>query len=297
MMKTQLKLLPLVAFLFMFSVSSGQLIILSGPEKASYYQFAGDIVSVLNEKSGLELVNQASNGTPDNFSKIIDPKSPYKIAFMQADYLYAMQVIDRKNNTTKTSPIKVVLPLAKEEIHVITMENSGIRSLQDLHKKRVAIGTRGQGSYITASYIKDRSQVKWHSHNIPFDEMLQELFSNKIDAFIYVSSAPVKKLDLNPQSMRNNITLVELYDFNNWARYYENDTIYASEYKWIDHDIPTFSVQTLLVVNESKLSDDERAAVLAIQRGVYNNIDILRAEGHPKWSDVKPENYDWPMFK
>jgi TRAP transporter TAXI family solute receptor len=251
----------------------------------------------LNEKFGLELVNQSSNGTPDNFSKIIDPKSSYKIALMQTDYLYAMQAIDLKNNTNKTSPIKVILPMAKEEIHVITTENSGIKKLQDLEKKRVAIGTKGQGSYITASFIKDRSQVKWHSHNIPFDDMLHELSRNKIDAFIYVSSAPINKLNLDPQIMRNKITMVELNDFNNWARYYENDTIHASEYKWLDHDIPTFSVQTLLVVNESKLTENEKAIVSGIQKGILNNIDVLKAQGHPKWSEIKPEDSDWPLYK
>ena len=79
---------------------------------------------------------------------------------------------------------------------------------------------------------------------------------------------------------------MELDDFNGWAKYYENDTIYRSEYKWLDKDIPTFGVRTLLIVNESKLTSADKQTVAAIKSGIIQNLDLLRQQGHPKWKKV-----------
>jgi TRAP transporter TAXI family solute receptor len=299
-MKSKIQILFVAVFIFSFTFAFSQMVILSGPENASYHRFTDDIISVAKPSAGTALVNQVSGGSSFNFDQLADAASPYKLALIQSDYLYLMQAIDMKDNTNKTGSIKVVMPLANEEIHVITKESSGIKTLPDLQKKRLAIGTKEQGTYSTANYIKDRSQVYWNSYNVPFDEMLNELFMDRIDAFMFIGSAPIDKLNLDPQVMRDKMTAVELQNFNDWAKYYDNDTIRSSDYKWLDHDVPTFSVKTLLIVNEAKLTDEERTVVSQIQTGILNNFDVLKMNGHPKWNEVNPLDWnesDWPLFK
>ena len=92
--------------------------------------------------------------------------------------------------------------------------------------------------------------------------------------------------DIDPQVMVDGMILLELEDFNGWARYYENDTIYSDNYKWLDKNIPTFGVRTLLVVNESKLNSEEKETVSVIKSSIIQNIDQLKIQGHPKWSTV-----------
>lgn len=299
-MKSKIQTLLMAILILSCSASFSQMVILSGPEGASYDRFANDIVKVLSASTGTALVNKLTTGSAYNFDQLADPNSPYKIAFIQSDYLYLVQGYDLKNNTKKTSSIKVVMPLANEEIHLVTKESSGIKKLQDLEKKRLSIGSKDQGTYTTANYIKDRSSVSWNSYNVPFDDVLNELFMDRVDAFMFVGSAPVDRLNIDPQVMRDKLTLVELQDFNGWAKYYKNDTIHTTDYKWLDHNVPTFSVRTLLIVNESKLTAEEKTTVAEIQSGIMNNISGLKMQGHPKWKEIKFTDWsdsDWPMYR
>lgn len=262
-----------------------QMIILSGPEKGSYNRFVNDIVTVLGEKNGIRLINLPTGGSAYNFKKLADPNSADKIALIQSDYLNLMQAEDKLNNTNKTGSIKVVLQLAKEEIQIVAKKSSGLKKLQDLDKKKVIIGNEDQGSYATGKIIKDRSKVNWTSYYAGYDLMLKQLSAGSADAGLIVGSAPVNILDVDPQVMVDGITMLELDDFNGWAKYYENDTVYRGEYKWLDKDIPTFSVRTLLIVNESKLTSAEKQTVAAIKSGIIQNLDFLRKQGHPKWKE------------
>ncbi len=263
-----------------------QMTILSGPERGSYHQFADDIVALLGEKNGILLENQTSDGSAASFKALIDPNSNYKIALIQSDYLHLIEAEDKVNNTYKTSSIKVLMPLATEQIHLVASKNSGLTSLQDLNSKIVGIGNKDQGGFATARRIRVQSHINWRTQYVGFDEMLSKLSTKSIDVGLVVGSAPLDMFDIDPQVMVDGMILLELEDFNGWARYYENDTIYSDNYKWLDKNIPTFGVRTLLVVNESKLNSEEKETVSVIKSSIIQNIDQLKIQGHPKWSTV-----------
>lgn len=299
-MKTKISLLVLLFSVFLFSDVIGQMVILSGPEDASYYRFVEDINDVLESGSDKPYINKKTQGAMYNFNQITDPKTPYKVAMVQSDLLFYMQASDMRNNTHKTKDIKVIIPLAKEEIHVVTKKSSNLNKLQDLDSAIVAIGNKNQGTYVTSSIMKDRSNMYWISRNIHFDQALKDLYLNEIDAFIIVGSAPISKLDLNPRAMTDELALVELEDFNDWAKYYDNDTIYKEDYKWLEKDVPTFGVKTVLIVNEAKLTDDDRSEIAKLTNGIKSKFDILKEQGHPKWKEVDLsdwDNSDWTMYK
>ena len=263
-----------------------QMVILSGPEKGSYNHFANDIVTVLGQKNGIRLINRPTGGSGFNFKELTDPSSGYKIALIQSDYLNLKQAEDKLNNTNKTGSLKVVLQLAKEEIQIVAKKSSGFNKLQDLEKKKVAVGNEDQGSFATGKIINERSKVNWTSYYVGFDQILKEISVGSIDAGLIVGSAPLNILDIDPQIMTDGISMIELDDYNGWAKYYENDTVYRSDYKWLDKDIPTFSVRTLLIVNDSKLTAADRKTVAEIKSLIIQNLDLLRKQGHPKWKEV-----------
>lgn len=299
-MRLKITLALMTALLFMSTMSFAQLKILSGPEQGSYYQFGEDIIKATEIGMPSAYVNQMTSGAAYNFNQLADPESPDKVALIQSDYLYYMQAMDAINNTEKTKSLKVILPLASEEIHFVTKAKNELKSLTDLAKKTVAIGTTDQGTYATANIIKDRSQIFWSSRNVHFDNAMNDLYMDKIDAFVIVGSAPLAKLNINPQSQVDELALIELTNFNDWAKYYQNDTIYAGDYKWLEEDVPTFSVRTLLIVNEVKLSEEEKETVMQLKNQILNMYQLMKAEGHPKWKEVNFYNWkeeDWSMFK
>lgn len=299
-MKTKITILLLLIAGFSFQDVIGQITILSGPKQASYHRFVDDMANVLNTDSETLVINKETSGAAFNYNQLIDPKSPYKVAMMQSDYLYFMQAKDFVNNSDNSKPLKVVLPLANEEIHLVTLKSFNINRLQDLDSMTVAIGTKDQGTYATANLIKDRSQVYWKSRNVHFVDAVKELSMNRVHAFFIVGTAPIEKLEINPQVMRAEPVMVELQNFNGWADNYINDTIYAKDYPWLDHDVPTFSVRTVLLVNEAKMTEADKKALHQIMNGILNKYDILKAEGHPKWKEVDFGAWsesDWPMYK
>jgi TRAP transporter TAXI family solute receptor len=263
-----------------------QMVILSGPEKGSYSRFVNDIVTVLGEKNGISLLNRTTGGSAYNFKALTNPSSADKIALIQSDYLNLMRAEDKLNNTNKTGSLKVVFQLAREEIQMVAKKSSGLKSLQDLDKKKVAIGDEDQGAFATGKIIRERSKVNWISYYAGFDQMLKQLSTGSIDAGLIVGSVPMEILEIDPQVMTDGITMLELDDFNGWAQFYENDTIYRGEYKWLDKNVPTFGLRTLMVVNESKLTNADKQTVAAIKTGIIQNLDLLRQQGHPKWKEV-----------
>ena len=299
-MKTKISILILLLSVSTFYSAFAQLTVLSGPEQLTYYRFVEDINEVLGNDSVKPVFNQTTQGAGYNFDQLVDPKSPYKIALIQEDYLYYMSALDHRDNTEKTKYLKVIFPLAKEQIHLVTRKNIGINKLQDLDKKMVAIGSTDQGTYTTASYIKDRSKVYWKSRNVHIDQALNDLYMGQIDAFFVVGTAPISKINIDPRAMIKGIDLVELDNFNGWADYYENDTIHKGTYKWLERDVPTFSVQTVMVVNTAKLTEHDKVDLNNLIADIRSNLNKLKEVGHPKWKEVDLNNWnptDWPVYK
>ena len=115
-----------------------------------------------------------------------------------------------------------------------------------------------------------------------------------------VGSAPIQKLDLDPEAMVEELDLLNLENFNDWANYYQPMVISKDTYKWLDNDVNTFGVKAVLVINKSKLSETEIAELNKLVKGIKSNIDKLIENGHPKWQDADFKNWnssDWPMYQ
>jgi len=289
----------IVALLFLCQISYAQLTILSGPEDGTYYRLIQDINKALKTDDADAVTNVPSSGAADNFHRIADPDSPYKIALIQSDYLPYMKVADARDKTKKTDNLFVVLPMANEEIHVVTRKSKGLTGLKDLAEKTVSIGSLGQGTHVTATLIKDRSKVSWSSRNFHFEMSFQDLIRDYIDAFIIVGSSPLKMLQLDPKAFVDQLALVPLEDFNDWAKYYEPMVISKDSYKWLEQDINTFGVKSVLVVNKSKLTPTEVTELETLVAGIKSNLPTLIEKGHPKWKEIDFNSWDsadWPTY-
>ena len=95
------------------------------------------------------------------------------------------------------------------------------------------------------------------------------------------------------------LTLISPENINDWARYHKSDVIHAADYKWLDYDVPTYSVKNLLVVNEDKLTAEEKTELLKLVNGLKTNLSTLQSTGHPAWKNVDFHDWDssnWPVY-
>ena len=88
-------------------------------------------------------------------------------------------------------------------------------------------------------------------------------------------------------------------NINDWARYHKSDVISATDYKWLDYDVPTYSVKNLLVVNEDKLTEEDKVEILKLVNGLKENLSTFQSTGHPAWKNVDFHDWDssnWPVY-
>lgn len=301
-MKTKVFILSIILAGFSILSLNAQVTVLSGPVEASYYKLAEDINNILGTEGKPLIVNKKSNGVAENFQELTDPDNPVKVAFMQLDYLSFMKAQDLKQKTNKTQSLKVILPLAIEEIHFLTKKSSGLTKLSDLDTTVfVAIGGQKSGTYATAQFIKDGSGIYWKSRNLNFNDAIKALAFDEVKVMAFVSSAPIPLIDLQPLMMKPETkpTLIELENIGGWADYYEPITFTPDIYQWLDKTIPGYGVRTVLVVNEAKVTPAERESIQQLGSQIKSGLTKLREKGHPAWNTVdfsKWNSKSWPMY-
>lgn len=288
-------ILALGFFLANISISKAQqLQILSGFEGGSYYQFASDISSITT----VSIKVIPTKGAMSNFRNISKRDNPY-IAFCQFDLLQAKQFEDQMSNGRRklTETMRVLLVFGNEEIHLVAKNNGKIDNIKDLKKKKVAIGTKHQGTYFTATKVKELSGVKWKDQAISFDEALPQLLNDEIDAFFFIGNAPVSKLKRLSGFFKDKIKLLPITN-ENLNQYYFPVTIPAGTYKWANYDVDTYATKTVLFLNTSNKTSKENDNIKKVLEDIKENIEELRSQGHPRWNkiDFSFDDVEWEIY-
>jgi len=278
MRKLQLVIVFTIGLFYLsFNQVFAQKIILSGVEGGSYNLLAKDIKNITN--ISLDVVT--TGGSVFNFKALI-ANNDTNVTFLQYDVLLYFKELEPEE---KIDNLKILLPMAFEEIHLVTLKDAPINSLKDLKGKRVAKGSLSQGTNVTASLIKIKTETEWVDVDLGFKDTFSALLSGQIDAFFFVGAAPVGKLNELSERSRNLIRLVPI-EHPKLEKIYAKRTIKSGTYKWVDYDVNTFSVQSLLVANVLKETEADRANYEKLLTDVKNNLKKLRTEGHPKWKEV-----------
>jgi TRAP transporter TAXI family solute receptor len=304
------KKFSLFSMTFLISLSLfAQIEVLTGSENGTYYKLAQDMNNYLpaqimvngTDSTSVSFLKVLStSGAIYNFDMLADQKTANKVAIMQLDMLLFKRAEDMIRNTNSTNDLVVLMPLNLEEIHLLVKKSSDIKSLQNLDGKRVGIGTPLEGTYSTAMYIQNQSKILWHNKNLYTHEAMRALLLDQIDAFFMVAAAPIQMLAANAANSPLQMELVPLVNINGWADYYVAETIEEGSYLWQSTAVSTFSVPSVIVVNKAKLTEQEIASLKEWRANVVQNIDQLKANGHPSWKTANPAVFDgtvWPVLE
>ncbi len=298
------------------SCLNAQITILSGFQGATYFEMAKDIekiapplvtttevenrVSVMNEEGftvdstyitmshdSLPFLKVlSSDGSYYNFLKL--ERTDVDIAFLQYDVLLYEEMRDLTRKFKRTENIRILLSMGSEQVHLITRKNSKITKLSDLKRKNhVGIGSSMQGTNITAKYIKEKVGGKWRDVEIPYDRAFRALLVGDIDAFFFVGAAPVASLNRLSPNLRDQITLVSI-EHKDLDDVYEKTTIGSSQYAWLDKDIPTYNIKTVLVCSVADETPEKADNLDKFLQMIKNNLSYLQdpKNAHPQWQNV-----------
>jgi len=293
-MKTKLLFFALALFVGVAKPVFAQLEILSGFEAASNYEIALDIKRIYSDS----LIIQKTSGSIDNLGKL----TAGKVGFVQYDVLQQELLNDLMNNTKLTKDVVVLLPLGNEEIHLIAKSHDNLpKKFEDLNNPniRVSIGSEGQGTSVTAKIIKELTGSTWTDVQLGFEESIQALLKDEIDAFFFVGACPVNKLavftKLAPHHKKQ-IQLIPITD-ERIADSYMKTEIPANTYKWASYAVQTYAVKSLLVTRITGENDAHRNNITRLLADIKMNVIKLQEVGHPQWWRVN-FNYkgiDWEI--
>jgi hypothetical protein len=175
----------------------------------------------------------------------------------------------------------MVFPLYNEEIHLLGKKE--ISNFDYLAGKKVAIGTEGSGNYLTSRLLFKVSGVEpAEMLTIGLDEALDQLKQGKIDAMFYVAGYPVKLFSENVTA-EDNLALIPITN-KSILEFYPQSEIPANTYTWQDKAVETVAVKAVLISYDFRRFHCENVGRMA--KLIYENLDWLIQNGHPKWKSV-----------
>src|SRR5437879_1404504 len=166
--------------------------IATGGTGGVYYPLGGGLANLLSKYvPGLQATAEVTGGSIDNL-KLIATGKPY-IAFSMAD---AGQDAYRGEDKFKGNkvPLRTLMILYPNRMHVVTIEGTGITKMADLKGKRVSTGSPGSATEVMAFRVieaagleRDRDMTR---ERLGVAESVNAVKDRKIDAFFWVGGLP-----------------------------------------------------------------------------------------------------------
>ncbi|MDH3695468.1 MAG: hypothetical protein OER96_12955, partial [Gammaproteobacteria bacterium] len=193
--------------------------------------------------------------------------------------------------------LRLVFPFYNEEVHLYARKT--INSFSDLQGKRVVVGTKGSGNWLTATNLLHLMGVEpGERMNLDPAAGATAVLTDNADAMFYVAGKPVKlfsnieQLKENPtyQPLVQQVHMVPLDD-PKMRQEYLPATLTSADYTWMDTEVPTIAVKAVLVAFDfsAKQSPYYTMRCSELERlgnVIRTNINTLRDVGHAKWNEI-----------
>jgi TRAP transporter TAXI family solute receptor len=280
------------------SVSAPQFKFVTGPERQTDFQIARDLAKFVAPCAGIRVDVVASKGSTDNMHRLhTDPN--VKLAIVNLDVFQAFlgkAAAGDKKAARIVRPVQVVTPLYTEEIYFVVRSDSPLIAIHDVKGKRINLGPIGSGSVLSVAALYQRmfdtpipaSKASFLSDE---DSLIALTFDRTIDVMVVIAGQPAKLFaEMKPEA-RNLIKLLrfepDAVATRSAQKPYFPAVIHSANYpSWLDEDVPTLAVMSVLVTSNNK--DKKTAKYLgAFARSLCQNIDVLQAHGHLKWREVE----------
>ena len=254
--------------------------IVTGGPKGTYYQIGLNLEALVAPR-GINLRVDNSKGSIENIYAVYQrPKT--QLGIVQSDVLAFVSRVQSnpvlKGIARKT---KMVFPLYNEEVHLVG--KSDILGFDYLSGRRVAIGKEGSGTYMTAELLFKVSGVEpAEKLAIGTDDAIAQLKRGTIDAMFYVAGFPVKLFSEEVQP-EDDLVLIPITN-KSILEFYPPSEIPAGTYSWQPEPVPTAAVKAVLVSYDFRNYHCQTVGQVA--KLVYENMDWLTTNGHPKWQSV-----------
>src|SRR5690625_4877842 len=244
------------------------LTLLTGGTSGTYDPLGGEMASNITNETGIEADAHSSHSSADNIVDLQDGAAD--LAMVQTDTM--SQAVEGVG-VFEDAPVDNVLGLGAlypETVHIVTTEDTGIESIEDLEGKTVSVGAPGSGTFFNAEQVLEVHGLTMDdidAQNLDFGESTGGIQDGNIDAAVITGGTPTGAVEeltattdvkILPVEQDKVEELIEMYPF------YAEDTVTAGTYG-IDEDVTTVAVLAMIAVVDN-LSED---AVYDITAAIY----------------------------
>src|SRR5438477_6441817 len=193
----------LALFCFAVAAQAQNISIATGGTGGVYYPLGGGMAAMLSKYvPGIQATAEVTGGSVANL-QLIGTGKPYLGMTMADATLDAYKGDDKFKG--KPVPVRTLLIMYPNRMHVVTIEGTGINTMKDLKGKRVSTGSGGSATEVMAFRVieaagldKDRDLKR---ERLGVAESVNAIKDRKIDAFFWggaVSTSSVTDLATTP---------------------------------------------------------------------------------------------------
>lgn len=273
----------------------GKMGVVTGSSTGTYIKFGHDMAKVTADTK-LELLVKESQGSLANIRRMVSRENA-AVGIVQSDVLGFLTRSTDAQMRHVAKRLRLIFPFYNEEVHLYARTN--INSFADLAGKRVVLGTKGSGNWLTSTNLLHMMGIEPGERlNLDPAAGATAVLTDKADAMFYVAGKPVKLFTTigqfkdNPkyQVLAQNVHMVPLDD-PKMLEEYVSASLGPQDYSWLDADVPTIAVKAVLVgfdfsTKNSPYYTRRCDELKTLGNAIRSNIDELRSTGHPKWNEV-----------
>jgi uncharacterized protein len=227
-----------------------------------YYPLGGGLANVLSKAlPGVQATAEVTGGSVDNLKLIGSGQS--EIGFSMADAaLDALNGQDKfKGNKVALRTLMVLYP---NQMHVVTIDGTGIDKTSDLRGKRVSTGSPGSATEVMAFRVLEAAGLDKDKdikrERLGAAESVNAIKDRKIDAFFWVGGLPTAAVTDLAATPGVKIKLIDHADVvekmnTKYGALYAASVIRAHTYPGQDSDNHNTVVWNILVTSD-KLADE-----------------------------------------
>jgi len=260
----------------------------TGGSTGTYFPVGTGIANAISKSEKFDVTVQTSGGSVANM-KMLDGEE-IQLGLGASNTTFAGYNGDDpfEKGIEKLRAISALYP---ETFQFVVREDSGMKVIEDLKGKRVAVGAPGSGTERTGKIILAAHGLTYDDIQpefMKFGEAVTALKDKAIDAAIIGSGLPTAAVVDASSSM--NITLLEV-NKEKFGKVVESEpyftmvTIPAGTYEGVDYDVVTGASPALLITT----TDLDEDIVYEITKALFENVKTVH-DAHVQGKNVTLEN-------
>lgn len=277
----------------MSAMGAAEITIGTGSSSGIYYQAGRAICRLVNattDDHGIICAPALSAGSISNLEQI--RAGGLEIGLAQSDWQYHAFKGSAKFAAAGPDPeLRALFSLHGEPFTVVARVDSGVRTFDDLHGKRVNLGNPGSGQHATMDIVMatkgwDKTVFSL-ANELPAEQQAMALCQNRIQAMVYTVGHPNPSVAFAASVCNSRIVEVKGPEIDRLVAdnpFYAYTEVPGGLYPGNPDPVTTFGVKATVVASSALDAD----TVYHVVRAVFENLERM-GQMHPAFIGLDPQ--------